>query len=70
MKLAYALLITYHKLSHYFKVHEIEVHTSSTLGDIFNNREDRKVGHKAVYVRHCLQVLDGHKGSDVKRLHG
>jgi hypothetical protein len=39
MKLAYALLITSHKLSHYFQVHQIEVHTSSTLGEILNNRE-------------------------------
>jgi hypothetical protein len=39
MKLAYALLITTCKLSHYFQVHRIEVHTSSTLGEILNNRE-------------------------------
>jgi ethanolamine utilization protein EutP (predicted NTPase) len=39
MKLAYALLITSHKLSHYFQVHQIKVHTSSTLGEILNNRE-------------------------------
>jgi ribonuclease HI len=39
MKLAYALLITSRKLSHYFQVHQIEVHTSSTLGEILNNRE-------------------------------
>jgi hypothetical protein len=39
MKLAYALLITTHKLSHYFQAHQIEVHTSSTLDDILNNRE-------------------------------
>jgi hypothetical protein len=39
MKLAYGLLITSHKLSHYFLVHQIEVHTSSTLGEILNNRE-------------------------------
>jgi hypothetical protein len=39
MKLAYALLITSHKLSHYFQAHQIEVHTSSTLGEILNNRE-------------------------------
>jgi hypothetical protein len=39
MKLAYALLITSHKLSYYFQVHQIEVHTSSTLGKILNNRE-------------------------------
>jgi hypothetical protein len=32
MKLAHALLITSHKLSHYF-------HTSSTLGEIMKNRE-------------------------------
>jgi hypothetical protein len=39
MKLAYALLIMSHKLSHYFEVHQIEVHTSLTLGEILNNRE-------------------------------
>jgi hypothetical protein len=39
MKLAYALLITTRKLSHYFQAHQIEVHTSSTLGEILNNRE-------------------------------
>jgi hypothetical protein len=39
MKLAYTVLITARKLSHYFQVHRIEVHTSSTLGEIWNNRE-------------------------------
>jgi hypothetical protein len=39
MKLAYALLITACKLSHYFEAHKIEVHTSSTLGEILNNME-------------------------------
>jgi hypothetical protein len=39
MKLAYALLVTARKLSHYFQAHRIEVHTSSTLGEILNNRE-------------------------------
>jgi hypothetical protein len=39
MKLAYALLITSHKLSHYFQAHQIEVHMSSTLGRILNNSE-------------------------------
>jgi hypothetical protein len=39
MKLAYALRITSHKLSHYFVAHQIEVHTSSTLSEILNNRE-------------------------------
>jgi hypothetical protein len=39
MKLAYTLLIMSRKLSHYFQVHQIEVHTSSTLGEILNNRE-------------------------------
>jgi hypothetical protein len=39
MELSYALLITSHKLFHYFQVHQIEVHTSSTLGKILNNRE-------------------------------
>jgi hypothetical protein len=38
-KLANALLITSQKLSHYFHMHQIEVHTSSTLGEILNNRE-------------------------------
>jgi hypothetical protein len=39
MKLAYALLIMSRKLSHYLQVHQIEVHASSTLGKILNNRE-------------------------------
>jgi hypothetical protein len=39
MKVTYALLIIAHKLSHYFQAHRIEVHTSSTLGKILNNRE-------------------------------
>jgi hypothetical protein len=39
MKLAYALLITSRKLSHYFQAHQIEVHTSLTLGEKLNNRE-------------------------------
>jgi hypothetical protein len=39
MKLTYALLITFCKVSHYFQAHQIEVHTSSTLGEILNNRE-------------------------------
>jgi ribonuclease HI len=39
MKLAYVLLITSRKLSHYLQTHQIEVHTSSTRGEILNNRE-------------------------------
>jgi hypothetical protein len=39
MKLAYALLITSHKISHYFQAHQIEFHMSSTLGKILNNWE-------------------------------
>jgi hypothetical protein len=39
MKLAYVLLIMSSKLSHYFQAHQIEVHTSSTLDEILNNRE-------------------------------
>jgi hypothetical protein len=39
MKLTYALLITSRKLSCYFQKHRIEVHSSSTLGKILNNRE-------------------------------
>jgi hypothetical protein len=39
MKLAYALLIMTRKLSHYFQAHQIEVHTSLTLGEILNNWE-------------------------------
>jgi hypothetical protein len=39
MKFAYALLITASNLSHYFQAHQIEVYTSSTLGEILNNRE-------------------------------
>jgi hypothetical protein len=39
MKLTYTLLIMSHKLSHYFQADQIEVHTSSTLGEILNNME-------------------------------
>jgi hypothetical protein len=39
MKLTYALLITSHKLFHYFQAHQIEGHMSSTLGEILNNRK-------------------------------
>jgi hypothetical protein len=39
MKLSYTLLITSHKLSHYFQTNQIEVHTSLMLGEILNNRE-------------------------------
>jgi hypothetical protein len=39
MMLAYALLITSHRLFHYFLAHQIEIYTSSTLGEILNNRE-------------------------------
>jgi ribonuclease HI len=49
MNLAYALLITSHKLCHYFQVHQIEVHTSSTMGEILNNRETiRKIAKWAI----------------------
>jgi hypothetical protein len=39
MKFTYALLITSRKLYIYFQAHQIEVHTSLTLGEILNNRE-------------------------------
>jgi hypothetical protein len=39
IKLAYMLLITSRKLSHYFQGHQIKVHTSLALGKILNNRE-------------------------------
>jgi hypothetical protein len=49
MKLTYALLITSHKLSHYFQAHQVEAHTSSTLGEILNNREAaRKIDKWAI----------------------
>jgi hypothetical protein len=49
MKFAYALLITSHKLSHYFQAHQIEVHTSSTLSKILSNREATgKIGKWAI----------------------
>jgi hypothetical protein len=54
MKLAYALLITSRKLSHYLQVHQIEVHTSSTLGEILNNREaTRKIAKWAIELSMC-----------------
>jgi hypothetical protein len=39
MKLAYALLITCCKLSHYFQANQIEVHTSLTLGELLNSKD-------------------------------
>jgi hypothetical protein len=39
MKLNYELLITSCKLFDYFQAHQIEVHTSSTLREILNNKE-------------------------------
>jgi hypothetical protein len=49
MKLAYAFLITSCKLSHYFQAHQIEVHTSSTLGEMLNSREaTRKIAKWAI----------------------
>jgi hypothetical protein len=42
IKLTYAMLITFRKLSQYFQSHQIEVHTSLTLGEILNNREVTK----------------------------
>jgi hypothetical protein len=51
MKLGYALLITSCKLCHYFQVHQIEVHTSSTLGEILNNREAiEKIAKWAIHL--------------------
>jgi hypothetical protein len=35
--MAYALLITSYKLVHYFQEHQIEVHTSFTLGEFLHN---------------------------------
>jgi hypothetical protein len=49
MKVTYALLITSRKLSHYFQAHQIEVHTSLTLGEILNNMEaTRKIDKWAI----------------------
>jgi hypothetical protein len=49
MKFTYALLIMSRKLSHYFQAHQIEVHTSSTRGEILNNREaTRKIAKWAI----------------------
>ena len=39
MKQAYALLMSSRKLAHYFQAHKIEVLTSSTLGEVFHNRD-------------------------------
>ena len=39
LKLAYALKITVRKVVHYFQAHTVEVHTSSTLGEIMRSRE-------------------------------
>ena len=34
MKLAYTLKVRVRKVVHYFQAHKVEVHTSSTLGEI------------------------------------
>jgi hypothetical protein len=39
-KLLYALLITSHKLRHYFKNHKITMITYFSLGDILRNRDE------------------------------
>jgi hypothetical protein len=39
MKLACPLLITSHKLLHYFQAHQIKVHTLTTLREVLNNRD-------------------------------
>ena len=39
MKLAYALKVTVRKVVHYFQAHKVEVHTSSTLGEIIRGKE-------------------------------
>ena len=39
MKLAYALKVTVRKVVHYFQAHNVEVHSSSTLGEILKGRE-------------------------------
>jgi hypothetical protein len=43
MKLAYALLITPCKFSHYFQAHHIEVHTLSMLREILNREAIGKI---------------------------
>jgi hypothetical protein len=71
MKLIYALLIMSHKLSHYFQAHQIEVHTSSTLGEILNNREaTEKIAKWAIKlsVRYHLQAKDSDQGSTLSRV--
>ena len=39
MKLAYALKVTVSKVVHYFQAHKVEIHTSSTLGEILKVRD-------------------------------
>ena len=52
IKLAYALLMSSRKLAHYFQAHKIEVLTSSTLGEVFHNRETTgKIAKWAVELR-------------------
>jgi hypothetical protein len=74
MKLAYALLITSRKLSHYFQAHEIEVHTSSTLGEILNNREATgKIAKWAIELSMydiIYKLNIANQGSSAKRLCG
>jgi hypothetical protein len=74
MKLAYALLITSCKLSHYFQAHEIEVHTSSTLGEILNNREaNGKIAKWAIELSMddiIYKLKAANQGSSAKQLCG
>jgi hypothetical protein len=57
MKLAYPLLITSCKLSHYFQTHQIEVHTSSTLGEILNNMEATRKIAKCVIELSMYDII-------------
>ena len=42
MKLTYTLKVIVRKVVHYFQAHKVEVHTSSTLGEILKGREAAK----------------------------
>jgi hypothetical protein len=58
MKLAYTLLITSRKISHYFQAHQIDVHTSSTLCEILNNREaTKKIAKWAIELSMYIYII-------------
>jgi hypothetical protein len=56
-KLLYALLITSHKLRHYFDSHKVTVVTDFPLGDILHNRDaTTRISKWAVELGHWTKI--------------